>query len=226
MTATNDDNVLVLLAYDSVFTCQGSISQWNTRWYHSAATNDCATVVFTFVVYRTQSDECGSLLSVGSNSYQVENNGPEMQEVESVFHVKPGNRIDVQEGDIIGVLIQLHSECAMTESSVWVAGRELVGAQLYHSVFSNVFSAIFITALAPCSELQRSNVYPFVSAVVGKWVYRLATTLCLILEATAISKGGSPLDPPPSPIVQPQPQTTIPSAAITTSKCVVTQLDT
>ena len=161
---------MVLLAHDSVFTCQGSISQWNVRWYHSAATDDCATVIFTFVVYRIRSDECGSLLSVGSNSYQVQNNGPEMQEVESVFHVEPGDRIDVQEGDIICVLIQLHSECAMTESSVWVAGRELVGTQLYHSVFTNVFGAVLLTALAPCSELQRSSVFPFVSAVVGKWV--------------------------------------------------------
>ena len=203
VTATHGDNVLVLLTYDSVFTCQGSVSQWSLRWYHRGATNQCATIKFSFVVYRIQSDECSNLMFLGRNAYRVENAGPEMEEVESVFYVEPTDRIAVEEGDIMGVRVDLDSEC-MSESSVWVAGRTVVGSQLYHRVFSSVFGAILNTAWAPCSELQQSNVFPFVSAVViGK-----------CNDATHFANS-NPKDYPPVLVVL-QPQNTVSLTSTTT----------
>ena len=168
VTATDGDNTLVLLARDSVISCPGSISEWTLRWYHSAATNKCASVRFIFAVFR-ESSECDSLSLVGSNVYEVADTGPEMQEMESVFYVEPGDRFDVEEGDFISVCIVLNSECTMVESSLWVAGKTRVGARMYHNVFLTVFGALLLTALAPCSQLQQSNsIFPFLSAVVGK----------------------------------------------------------
>ena len=168
VTAADDDNVLVLVSYDSMFTCPGSVSQWTLRWYHRAVTDECARVRFTFLVYKKQPEGCINLIIKGHNSFRVENTRPELQEIESVFYVEPNRRIDVEEGDFISVRVELNSLCAMNESSVWVAGRAVVGVELYHTVFSNVFEAILLTFVTPCSQLQQSNILPFLSAVVGE----------------------------------------------------------
>ena len=165
VTATGHKRTLVVLARNSVITCQSQISQWSLRWHHQAATSDCASVKLIFVVYR-QSSECGPLMYVGSNKFHISDTGPELREMEAEFHVHPRDRIDVVEGDFISVHVMLNSRCRVTESSVWVAGRRVVGAEMYHKV---LFGAVYLDGMVPCFHLERSNnTFPFLSAVVGE----------------------------------------------------------
>ena len=173
VSATDDENTLLIVARASVITCSGNITQWSVRWYHRGATDECTDIHFIFSVFR-QPTECAFIDVVGTSLYKVEDAGPEMQEVKSVFHVPPEDRFYVQEGDFLSLGVVLESECTAVESSVWVAGRTGVEAVLYHKVYHTVFGALVLSTLAPCSQLQRNNtIFPFLSAVIGEYSYVL-----------------------------------------------------
>ena len=168
----DDEKTVILVAQDFVLNCEGSISQWTIKWHHRDAWIHCATVGFNFYVFR-QAEECGTLITVGENSFTVtisQSGDSERQFVQSIFGVNPEDRITAQSGDFIGVAMSLLTvQCS--DVRVRVAGIQDLqfSNTLYHGLFSSLNQGLMSAASQPCSALETDeSIIPFISAVVSK----------------------------------------------------------
>ena len=89
----------------------------------------------------------------------------------SVFHVEHSDHIAVQRGDFISLAVELVSACTSVESVVWVAGKAGVSSVTLHKVSQSVLGGLLLSALTPCSSLDRSDsIFAYFAARVGRCV--------------------------------------------------------
>ena len=164
--ARENRDALLLITRDFVFNCRGSIEQWRLQWHHRDAA--CPTISFTFYVLR-ETDEC-SFQVVGFNSFtvtDVQNSGSDEQTAESTFRVNHEDRVMVEDGDFIGVRVELqdYNTCS-PEARIWVAGRMDLENRVYRGTFPALPDGLFSLA---CGSLMLSqSIFPFITAVVSE----------------------------------------------------------
>lgn len=163
-----DENTILLVMKDFVFTCRGSITQWKLKWQYRDGLAGCA-IHFHFYVMR-QSEDCGNVIIVEENLFveTINRNGDStVLTVESVFNVLPEDQLEVREEDFIGVAVRLGSQCSDTR--LWVAGKSGVQNTVHHSVFSSLTNAMSTLSRICTSLVLSTSTAPFVTVTTGEY---------------------------------------------------------
>lgn len=95
-----DEDTILLIMKDFVFTCQGNITQWRLQWHYRDGLSGC-TIHFHFYVMR-QLEDCGNVIITGENHFTetINQNGDStILTVERVFSVLSEHQLQVQEED-------------------------------------------------------------------------------------------------------------------------------
>lgn len=162
-----DEDTILLIMKDFLFTCQGNITQWRLQWHYRDGLSGCK-IHFHFYVMR-QSEDCSNVIITGENHFteMINQNGDStILTVERVFSVLPEHQLQVQEEDFIGVVVQLGSQCSDTR--LWVAGRNGIQNTVHHNVFSSLNNAMS-TLSRICTSLELStSIAPFVTVTTGE----------------------------------------------------------
>ena len=169
MRDRSGERVLLLVALDFLFACEGTVEQWTIRWMHREAWPGCATVSFNFYVLR-QSEGCGALTAVGDNLFSVttDQHSDSEIEVESVFSVDPQDRISVRRGDFVGLLMYITVQSSQCEDiRVWITGQ-ITKSRVYYGLFSTTLQAISPGFSQPCSSYGwNETILPYFTAFVN-----------------------------------------------------------